>query len=79
MELLFLWPPGFCGVPSLHVRSPVFGTVCVLPQSTIVTLLSLLWLGFAFGLRAVPLPQADAVGFGLHWSARLSDLLQGRC
>ena len=35
--------------------------------------------GFAFGLRAVPLPQADAVGFGLRWSARLSDLLQGRC
>ena len=35
--------------------------------------------GFAFGLRAVPLPPADAVGFGLLWSARLSDLLQGRC
>ena len=35
--------------------------------------------GFAFGLRAVPLPPADAVGFGLCWSARLSDLLQGRC
>ena len=46
MELLFLWPPGFCGVPSLHVRSPVSGTVCVLPQSTIMALLSLLWLGF---------------------------------
>ena len=45
MELLCLWPPGFCGVPSLHVRSPVSGPVCVLPQSTIVTLLSLLWLG----------------------------------
>ena len=45
MELLCLWPPGFCGVPSLHVRSPVSGTVCVFPQSTIVTLLSLLWLG----------------------------------
>ena len=44
-ELLCLWPPGFYGVPSLHVRSPVSGTVCVLPQSTIVTLLSLLWLG----------------------------------
>ena len=37
---------GFCGVPSLHVRSPVSGPVCVLPQSTIVTLFSLLWLGF---------------------------------
>ena len=35
--------------------------------------------GFAFGLRAVPLPPADAVGFGLRWSARLSDLLQGLC
>ena len=45
MELLCLWPPGFCGVPSLRVRSPVSGTVCVLPQSAIVTLLSLLWLG----------------------------------
>ena len=30
-------------------------------------------------LRAVPLPQADAVGFGFRWSARLSVLLQGRC
>ena len=27
--------------------------------------------GFAFSLRAVSLPQADAVGFGLRWSARL--------
>ena len=45
VELLCLWTPGFCGVPSLHVRSPVSGPVCVLPQSTIVTLLSLLWLG----------------------------------
>ena len=35
--------------------------------------------GFAFGLRVVPLPPAHAVGFGLGWSARLSDLLQGRC
>ena len=35
--------------------------------------------GFAFRLSAVPLPQADAVGFGLCWSARLSDLLTGRC
>ena len=45
MELLCLWTPGSCGVPSLHIRSPVSGPVCVLPQSTIVTLLSLLWLG----------------------------------
>ena len=79
MELLFLWPPGFCGVPSLHVRSPVSGTVCVLPQSTIVALLSILWLGLLLVFCAVPLPPADAVGFGLRWSARLSDLLQGRC
>ena len=35
--------------------------------------------GFAFHLRAVLLPQADVVGFGLCWSARLSDLLTGRC
>ena len=35
--------------------------------------------GFAFGLSAVPLPQADAVGFGLCWSAGLSGLLTCRC
>ena len=35
--------------------------------------------GFAFGLIVVPLPQADAVGFGLCWSARLSGLLTGQC
>ena len=34
--------------------------------------------GFAFGLSAGSLPQADAVGFGLRWSARLSCLLTGR-
>ena len=45
MELLCLWPPGSCGVPSLHIRSPVSGPVWVLPPSTFVTLLSLLWLG----------------------------------
>ena len=45
MALLCLWTPGSCGVPSLHVRSPISGPACVLPQSTIVTLLSLLWLG----------------------------------
>ena len=63
----------------LHVRSPISSPVCVLPQSTIVTLLFLLWLGLLLGLRAVPLPQADAVSFGLRWSARLSGLLMGRC
>ena len=40
----YLLAPGSCGVPSLHVRSLISGLVCVLPQSTIVTLLSLLWL-----------------------------------
>ena len=45
MKLLCFWTPGSCGVPSLHIRSPVSGPVWVLPQSTIVTLLSLLWLG----------------------------------
>ena len=34
--------------------------------------------GLAFGLSAVLLPQADAVGFGLCWSALLSGLLTGR-
>ena len=34
--------------------------------------------GFAFGLSAGSLPQADAVSFGLRWSARLSCLLTGR-
>ena len=45
MALLCLWIPWSCGVPGLHVRSPVSGRVCVLPQSAIVTLLSLLWVG----------------------------------
>ena len=35
--------------------------------------------GFAFGLREVPLPPVDAVSFSLCWSALLSDLLHGRC
>ena len=48
---------------SVHDRSVAFPTL----------------VGFSFGLRAVPLPAADAVGFGLCWSARLSVLLQGRC
>ena len=34
--------------------------------------------GFAFGLSAGSLPQADALGFVLRWSARLSCLLTGR-
>ena len=79
MALLCLGPLGSFGVPTLPVRSPTSGPVCVLPQSTIVTLLSLLCMGLLLGLRAVPLPQADAMGFGLHWSARLSGLLTGRC
>ena len=48
-ELLFLWHPGFGAVHSLHIWSPVSGTVCVLAQSTIVTLLSLPWLGLLLG------------------------------
>ena len=34
--------------------------------------------GLAFGVSAVLLPQADAVGFGLCWSTLLSALLTGR-
>ena len=79
MALLYLWTPGSCGVPNLHVRSPISGPVCVLSQSAIVMLLSLLWLSLLLSLRAVPLPQADTVGFGLRWSARLFGLLTGRC
>ena len=45
MVLLCLWTPGSGGVPTLPVRSPISGPVGVLPQSTTVTLLSLLWLG----------------------------------
>ena len=47
-----LWIPWSCGVPGLSVGSPVSGLVCVLPQSAIVTLLSLLLVGLTFGLRA---------------------------
>ena len=50
MELLCLWIPWSCGVPGLHVRSPVSGQVCVLPQSAIVTLLSLLGWGLLLAL-----------------------------
>ena len=42
--------PWSCGVPGLHVGSPVSGRVCVLPQSAIVMLLSLRWVGLTFGL-----------------------------
>ena len=44
LDSLVLW----CSC--LHVRSPVSGLVCVLPQSTIVTLLSLLWVGLLLAL-----------------------------
>ena len=50
MVLLCLWIPWSCGVPGLHVRSPVSGQVCVLPQSANVTLLSLLWVGLLLAL-----------------------------
>ena len=49
--LLCLWIPWSCGVPGLPVGSPVAGRVCVLPQSTLVTLLSLLFVGLTFSLR----------------------------
>ena len=53
---------------------------CLFPEmKDSFTYLPHYWVGFAFGLRAVPLPQADAVGFGLRWSARLSGLFTGRC
>ena len=54
MALLCLWIPCSCGVPSLPVRSPVSGQVCVLPQSAIVTLLSLLWVGLLLALVRGP-------------------------
>ena len=44
LDSLVLW----CSC--LHVRSLVSGQVCVLPQSTIVTLLSLLWVGLLLAL-----------------------------
>ena len=74
MVLLCLWALGSGGVPTLPVGSPLSGPVGVLPQSTTVAWLSLLWLGWP-----VLLPQADAVGFGLCWSALLTSLLMGRC
>ena len=46
LDSLVLWCSG------LHVGSPVSGRVCVLPQSVVVTLLSLLLVGLTFGLRA---------------------------
>ena len=77
MELQCLWIPWSCGVPGLPVRSPVSSRVCVLPQSAIMTLFSPLWLGLLLTLVRGPLPQANAVGFGLRWSGRLSSLLTG--
>ena len=45
-----LWIPWSCVVPGLPVGSPVSGRVCVLPQSTLVKLLSHLLVGLAFSL-----------------------------
>ena len=59
--LLCLWPPGSCGVPSLLVRSGL-GSSSVHDRDVAFPPL----VGFAFGLRAVPLPLTDAVGFGLR-------------
>ena len=74
MELLCLWPPGSCGVPVTCLWSGLCSSSVHDRDITFPPLV-----GFVFGRRAVPLPQADAVGFGLRWSARLSGLLQGRC
>ena len=62
--LLFLWPPGFGDVRSLHVWSPVSGTVCSCSVHN-RDVASPTLLGLAFSLRAVSLPPADAVGFSL--------------
>ena len=51
LGLQCLWIPWSCGVPGLPVGSPVSGRVCVLPRSTLVTLLSLLLVGLTFSLR----------------------------
>ena len=51
LGLQCLWIPWSCGVPGLSVGSPVSGRICVLPQSTLVTLLSLLLVGLPFSLR----------------------------
>ena len=70
MVLLCLWAPGMGLLSQVHqCSSSVPDRSVAFPP----------WVGFAFGLSAVPLPQAAAVGFGLCWSARLSGLLLGRC
>ena len=78
MGLQCLWISWSCGVPGLHVGSPVSGRVCVLPQSAIVMLLSLLLVGLTLAFVRDPLPLADAVSFCLRWSGRLSSLLTVR-
>ena len=79
MALLCLWTPGSCGAPSLHVRSPISGSGLCSSSVHDRDVAFPPLVGLAFGLRAVPLPQADAVGFGVRWSVRLSGLLTGRC
>ena len=79
MGLQCLWIPRSCGVPGLHdgvtcLRSELCSysvrdhDVCF-PSSWWVCLLA-----FVRG----PLPQADAVGFGMRWSGQLSLLLTSR-
>ena len=70
MVLLCLWTPGIGHFSQVRrCSSSVPDRYVAFPPLV----------GFAFGLSAVPLPQAAAVGFGLCWSARLSGLLTGQC
>ena len=80
-QVLVGLPSSCCWASGLLGYATYLRSVGVLHQSPTVTLLSLLppLVGFIFGLSAVPLPQAAAVGLGLCWSARLSGLLTGRC
>ena len=68
--LLCLWTPGIGHLSQVRRCSSSVPDRYVASPSLV---------GFAFGLRAVLLPQAAAVGFGLCGSARLSSLLTGRC
>ena len=68
--LLCLWPPGIDHLSQVRRCSSSVPDRYVASPPLV---------GFAFGLSAVPLPQAAAVGFGLCGSTRLSSLLRGRC
>ena len=68
--LLCLWPPGIVHLSQVRRCSSSVPDRYVASPPLV---------GFAFGLSAVPLPQAADVGFGLCGSPRLSSLLRGRC